>query len=486
MARRRGPPLGFKILASALVLAAILVLGEVGARMLGPELPAWRPTDKPGMLMSGHPTRLWGLAPGVNANGRGLATVDPIGLRAPIPVVPRPSSQARVLVVADSTIFGHGVPDGETLPAQLQAALQAEGLDVTVVNGGIPGYSSAQSRLLLDEVGWALEPSLLVIANLWSDNNFDLWHDKDLLRTAAVFRDNPLSGSALFRLVASSVDRLRGGRGAHLVTWTQVSGKPDGSVRRVPLQDYAENLDAMAREAATRGIGVAFLGLANQDLVKVTYDEGSWDTYFRVQEAVAAHHGAVRVEAQTTLARAVADGVSLDDLFVDELHPSGEGHRRIAVDLAAGLRAAGWPAEPLLATGGPFVVSGLDDPWSEQAEGGYGRDSPQRLLVEDKEADPSAGGEPVQGGAPAGTPLSGAGDWLLEGTVAGAEGPVTIEVSAEGRTLVSGSLPGPGAFTLPIRGAAGPVNVTARTADGREVTQVAEAGSPLSLDTSGG
>ena len=42
-------------------------------------------------------------------------------------------------------------------------------------------------------------------------------------------------------------------------------------------------------------------------------------------------------------------------------------------------------------TGVSFETGGLVDPWREQAEGGYGRDSPQRLLVEDKEADPSAG-----------------------------------------------------------------------------------------------
>ncbi len=375
------------------MLSAVLVLGEVVARAVGPEFPAWRPTAKPGMLMTGHPTRLWGLAPGVNANGRGMATVDPVGLRAPIPLGPREGLDQRVLVLGDSTIFGHGVPDEETLPHQLGAALSARGVDADVINGGIPGYSTEQTRRLLDEVGWELNPSLLVIANLWSDNNFDLWHDRDVFHTMEVYGRSPLARSALFRVVSSGVDRVRGGQGARLITWTQTSGKPDGSVRRVPLPDYAANLDAMVHEARERGVGVAFLSLANKDLVLRTYDEGSWDAYFKAQAAVAEHHGVPRVDAGEALRDAQGrEDLALGDLFVDELHPSGAGHRVIAEALADGLIAAGWPGEGQVSrTGQDFDTSGLDDPWSEQAEGGYGRDSPQRLLVEGKEADPSAG-----------------------------------------------------------------------------------------------
>jgi hypothetical protein len=66
-------------------------------------------------------------------------------------------------------------------------------------------------------------------------------------RTADVQRENPLMRSSLVGLAAGWVDRARGGTGAHLVTWTRSSEWPEARERRVPLQDYAANLDLMAR-----------------------------------------------------------------------------------------------------------------------------------------------------------------------------------------------------------------------------------------------
>lgn len=430
------------------------------------------------MLMVGHPSRLWGMAIGVNANGRGMATVAREGLRSPVPDRPRPAGRARVLVVGDSSIFGHGVPDHQTLPVQLEHALQGLGVDADVINGGVPGYSSAQSLVLLEELGWSLEPTLLVVANLWSDNNFDLWADADLLHTAAVFAGNPLGGSSLFRLLASGIDRARGGTGAHIVSWTQASGAPDGMVRRVPLEAYATNLDAMARQAASRGVGVAYLGLVNRDLLTERYSEGSWDAYFAAQAAVAAHHGAVRMEARQVLQRAVQEGETPATLFVDELHPSGPAQGRIAQALAEALVEAGWPAEPLVSGAtSPFDTTGMLDAWSTQAEGGFGRDSPQRLLLEDKRIEPLAG----TGGAPAG-PVVASEAWAVSGTIRGPDRPVALElVGAGGRVLASGRMSGPGDFQLTVRGDVEQVTLTVRSG-GRQLQAPAtrETG-PLSL-----
>jgi acyl-CoA thioesterase-1 len=90
-----------------------------------------------------------------------------------------------VLVLGDSSFFGHGVREAETLPAQLEQALRARGVDARVQNFGVPGYSSIQSRALLDEQGWAADPDLVLIGSLWSDNNIDGFRDADLLAITA-------------------------------------------------------------------------------------------------------------------------------------------------------------------------------------------------------------------------------------------------------------------------------------------------------------
>ena len=54
------------------------------------------------------------------------------------------------------------LPSGEAFPAQLQAALRAEGWDVTVINGGNSGDTTAAGRSRLD---WALsdDPDLVLV-----------------------------------------------------------------------------------------------------------------------------------------------------------------------------------------------------------------------------------------------------------------------------------------------------------------------------------
>ena len=91
----------------------------------------------------------------------------------------KPSGVKRVVVLGDSTVYGHGVEDDETFSAQLDDRL---GETVQVLNLGTPGYSSAQSINLMTMRGWRLQPDLVVIANLWSDNNFDNFVDETLSR----------------------------------------------------------------------------------------------------------------------------------------------------------------------------------------------------------------------------------------------------------------------------------------------------------------
>ena len=59
----------------------------------------------------------------------------------------------RLMAFGDSLTHGYGLPGGETFPEQLEAALRDEGLDVTVINAGNSGDTTAGGLARLD---WAL------------------------------------------------------------------------------------------------------------------------------------------------------------------------------------------------------------------------------------------------------------------------------------------------------------------------------------------
>lgn len=337
-----GLSLRFKLTATLAVLLVVFVGLEVSARTLAPIVPTYNEGEISGeaVLLNAHPTRLWYTAPGVKRSAGFTATINALGLRGPMPADPKPAGMPRILVVGDSSLFGHGVADDETYPAQLQNQLRAQGVGVEVINGGTPGYSTEQTRLMLDEIGWGLQPDLLIIGNLWSDNNFDSFRDQDLLKTAATF-GGPLGHSAFYRTLVAWVDRVRGGRGARLVTWTVNSQLPNEVGRRVSLSRYAENLSAMAQDAAARGVGVAFLALTNTTRLEMDLPDASWAPYFAVQREIATWYGVPLLDAHGAFLGAAFEDSS--QLFVDTMHPSAFGHRLIAQLTARRLKRDGWP-----------------------------------------------------------------------------------------------------------------------------------------------
>jgi acyl-CoA thioesterase-1 len=59
----------------------------------------------------------------------------------------------RLLVFGDSLAAGYGLPHDQGFQAQLQAALKAKGYDVTILDGGVSGDTTAGGRARID---WAL------------------------------------------------------------------------------------------------------------------------------------------------------------------------------------------------------------------------------------------------------------------------------------------------------------------------------------------
>ena len=76
----------------------------------------------------------------------GLLGLLALGAISPV----RADPPVKLLVVGDSLTAGYGLPSEESFTAQLQAALKADGLNVTVVNAGVSGDTSAGGLARLD------------------------------------------------------------------------------------------------------------------------------------------------------------------------------------------------------------------------------------------------------------------------------------------------------------------------------------------------
>jgi acyl-CoA thioesterase I len=71
--------------------------------------------------------------------------------------------ELRLLALGDSLVAGYGLPEAEGFTAQLEAALRDEGWNVSVLDGGVSGDTTAGGRSRLD---WVLadEPDAVLVA----------------------------------------------------------------------------------------------------------------------------------------------------------------------------------------------------------------------------------------------------------------------------------------------------------------------------------
>ncbi|NBO20622.1 MAG: arylesterase [Rhodobacteraceae bacterium] len=73
-----------------------------------------------------------------------------------------------LLAYGDSLTAGYGLPDGDGLVPQLQAWLRAQGQDVTVINGGVSGDTTAGGKARLD---WMLTPDVGAVMVILGGND---------------------------------------------------------------------------------------------------------------------------------------------------------------------------------------------------------------------------------------------------------------------------------------------------------------------------
>lgn len=335
-----------RVVFAALTLAGLLLMAEAAVSVFGrATLVQWAapvPVTHTGApYLPGNPYLLWEMVAGERREMDVDVRVNAMGFRGPAITVEKPPNTKRILVVGDSTVYGHGVAEAETFVARIGEHL---GTDFQVINLGVPGYSSAQALNLLALRGWELQPDLLIVATLWSDNNFDSFIDKELLSEQAAFQDGwlgrgsaALQNLALYRWLDWHLRLGPKAEAVNTVGWI-LGQQPSGGQRRVEVNDYATNLQRFVDGARRENADVMFLAFANSvDIGAETDGAIAWPLYREVMASVALHNGAPLVQV---VPHFQSSGLSWEDLFLDELHPTPQGHEIIAS--AVHTRLAGW------------------------------------------------------------------------------------------------------------------------------------------------
>ena len=360
--RRIKLSLSKRILFGVLPVFTLLGFGELGARA------CWDPqaveSDAQATVMAPHPTRLWAPREGAHTAFGGSFRINSDLLR----VVQSAGQGPRVITLGDSSIFGHGLEDEWTLHARLERSLAEHGQPSHVLCGGIPGYSTEQSLRLMDEWGWQQQPSLLVIGNLWSDGARSSVADREWYQR--------------YESWSSRMDRTLM-EWSRLWTWVRTTSSsktetpiklifersPEGE-RRVPVAEYAQNLDQLLEKAAENGVSTVLLSPCHEKLLNDPglYSDLQTVGYFGAMNSVASHRGVPVIRGCEVLKRSGIEQreqafVQMDpqrpELGNDPLHPSGISNSAYASSIVDVLIEAGWPSVDLIPRTdvGPFSQS---------------------------------------------------------------------------------------------------------------------------------
>ncbi len=182
------------------------------------------------------------------------------------------ADSTRILALGDSLTAGYGLMDQDGLVPQLNAWFKADGTDITVVNAGVSGDTSAGGLSRLD---WALDDGITAMMVI-------------------------LGGNDLLRGIAPQATRA--------------------------------NLDAILQKAQARGLKVLLVGMKAPGNFGPAYKE----EFDRLYPELAETYGARHIDSFFGLLDPDATDPAALSAFMqpDGIHPNAEGVKKIVAALA--------------------------------------------------------------------------------------------------------------------------------------------------------
>ena len=152
----------------------------------------------------------------------------------------RAENRLRVLCLGDSSTFGWRLDYNQTYPFLLEQKLRQTFREVRVYNGGVPGYTSFQSRLQFQDIMDQVKPHVVIIYS--SNNETSLAQHSDVKRfelTGRMLRLRMwLNSSLAYQFMKGLLIRPKPFKMTGTISVNQLSQLSP----RVRLEEYRENL----------------------------------------------------------------------------------------------------------------------------------------------------------------------------------------------------------------------------------------------------
>lgn len=288
------------------------------------------------LLHKPHPSFLWEVCPGHNGRiniGGAIVflSTDSYGFRSGEVSLKKPPGAYRIMILGDSSAFGYGVNQDEVFATVLQNMLQRKypAVKIEVINAAVMGYTTFSTRNFFLEKGVKFEPDVIIISHN-NDPDIDLDADKN--------RANPRSLQPVMKLLYKSNIYMAARREILNRRYARTPGiygeiPEEKGVNRVSPDDLKTNLDTIMSEADRRGMKILTISMPRNEIFD--REEGEADDlddelikYRDIMKEVTLNHKGVFVDILNKWKEFPSAY-----LFIDTMHPTAEGHRKIAEEL---------------------------------------------------------------------------------------------------------------------------------------------------------
>lgn len=249
-----------------------------------------------------------------------------------------PPGRVRIVALGSSSTWGFGLPDGsgDDWPARLETNLHERGHDVEVLNAGVPGGVADTLFLYLEHVLVHYRPNIVTLS-LTHNDAYELTQLDT--RRWLEFQADVSPTRRLMRMILLTREKVDG-RGKLVNLRREFGTGPESSseiwrrlgnheVSPAPVARFEAAMRRFATLARDHGIRLIFV----QEPLRSDRPFLWKDEFRAVMERVGAEYDFPIARPQERL-RAVANN---DTLFVDDVHPTGEGYRIVADAMADAL-----------------------------------------------------------------------------------------------------------------------------------------------------